>query len=140
MAGELILIVEDNEKNLKLARDVLHFHGYRTLEATTSEEGIELARTGHPSLILMDIQLPGMDGFEAFRRLREIPETHRTPVIAVTASAMAQDRERIQAAGFDGYHTKPISIKELPQLVRRVLDTNPVRTGPQGKPSRGDVP
>jgi two-component system cell cycle response regulator DivK len=140
MAGELILIVEDNEKNLKLARDILHFHGYRTLEATTSEEGIELARTRKPSLILMDIQLPGMDGFAAFRLLRQIPETHRTPVIAVTASAMAQDRERILAAGFDGYHTKPISIKELPQLVRRVIDAAPVRTGPQEEPTREDVP
>ena len=122
MAGELILIVEDNEKNRKLVRDLLEFKGYRTREATTAEDGLRLARTDQPALILMDIQLPGMDGLAAFAHLRADPATQRIPVIAVTASAMAQDRERIMAAGFDGYQAKPISVKELPEIVRRLLD------------------
>ncbi|MGH7164855.1 MAG: response regulator [Nitrospiraceae bacterium] len=121
MAGELILIVEDNEKNRKLVRDLLQFHKYRTVEAITGEEGVEIARAQRPDLILMDIQLPGMDGFAAFRHLREDPATRGIPVIAVTASAMPQDRERILAAGFDGYQTKPISVKSLPDIVRDTL-------------------
>jgi two-component system cell cycle response regulator DivK len=121
MAGKLILIVEDNEKNRKLVRDLLQFHKYRTVEAITGEEGVEIARTQRPDLILMDIQLPGIDGFTAFRHLREDPGTRGIPVIAVTASAMPQDRERILAAGFDGYQTKPISVKTLPDMVRDIV-------------------
>ncbi len=122
MAGELVLIVEDNEKNLKLVRDVLQFKGYETLEATTAEDGLRLAHTRQPALVLMDIQLPGMDGFAAFAQLRANPATRSIPVIAVTASAMSQDRERILAAGFDGYQAKPISVRDLQGLVRQLLD------------------
>ncbi len=122
MAGELILIVEDDEKNRKLARDVLQVKGYQTLEATTGEEGIRLAKESSPVLILMDLQLPGMDGITALGRLRADPGTRAIPVIAVTASAMTHNRQQILAAGFDGYQTKPINVKEFLQVVREVLD------------------
>ena len=122
MAGELILIIEDNEKNRKLERDVLRFHGYRTVEAETGEEGVRLARESLPALILMDIQLPGISGIEALRRLRDDSETQGIAVMAVTASAMMQDRQAILAAGFDGYLSKPISLKEFVAAVRALLD------------------
>ncbi len=122
MAGELILIIEDNETNRKLARDVLQFKGYQTVESETAEEGIALAIADPPHLILMDIQLPGMDGTTALARLRAHPETKEIPVIAVTASAMTHDRQKILAAGFDGYQTKPIKVKEFLEAVREVLD------------------
>lgn len=125
MAGELILIVEDNEKNRKLARDVLQFKGYRTVEAATAEEGIQLAQESRPALILMDIHLPGMNGIEALGRLRSDPRTEAIPVMAFTASAMTHDRQRILAAGFDGYQTKPINVKEFLAAVRQVLDGRP---------------
>ncbi len=125
MAGELILIVEDNEKNRKLARDVLQFKGYRTVEAGTAEEGIQLAQESRPALILMDIHLPGMNGIEALGRLRSDPRTEAIPVMAVTASAMTHDRQRILTAGFDGYQTKPINVKEFLAAVRQVLDGRP---------------
>ena len=121
MAGELILIIEDNDKNLKLVRDVLQFNGYQTAEAMTAEDGLVLARSQHPALILLDIQLPGMDGFAALRQLRADPITKSTPVIAVTASAMEQDRQKILAAGFDGYMTKPINVKKFTEEIRTVL-------------------
>ena len=122
MANELILIVEDNEKNRKLARDVLQFTGYRTIESDTAEEGLRLAQAEHPALILMDIQLPGMSGIEALGRLRADPRTAAIPVMAVTASAMTHDRQKIMAAGFDGYQSKPINVKEFVQAVRALLD------------------
>lgn len=122
MAGELILIIEDNDKNLKLLRDVLQVKGYETIEAATAEEGLPLARAQRPALVLMDIQLPGMDGITAFRRLRAEPITEQIPVIAVTASAMTLDEEKIMQAGFDGYQPKPIRVKEFAEEVRRVLD------------------
>ena len=121
MARELILIVEDNEKNMKLARDVLQFHGFRTLEATTAPEGLALAVEHHPDLILMDIQLPGMDGLTALQRLRADPSTATIKVIALTAFAMKDDRERFVSAGFDGYLSKPISVRELPRVIRQHL-------------------
>ncbi|HYB40544.1 MAG TPA: response regulator [Candidatus Methylomirabilis sp.] len=122
MAGELILIVEDNEKNRKLERDVLQFHGYRTIEAETGEDGVRLARERAPALVLMDIQLPGISGIEALGQLRADASTRGIPVIAVTASAMTQDRQKIMAAGFDGYQSKPISVKEFVGAVREMLD------------------
>jgi len=122
MAGELILIVEDNEKNLKLVRDVLQFKGYQTVEAGTGEDGVRLAKERHPALVLMDIQLPGMDGITALGRLRADPTTRAIPVIAVTASAMTHDRQKIMAAGFDGYQSKPIRVKEFLEAVRAMLD------------------
>ena len=122
MAGELILIVEDHEKNRKLVRDVLQAKGYQTLETEPGEEGVRVARESRPALILMDIQLPGIDGIEAFRRLRADPETRGIPVIAVTASAMTHNRQQIMAAGFDGYQSKPIHVREFLDAVRQVLD------------------
>lgn len=120
MAGELILIVEDNEKNLKLVRDLLQVKGYQTLEAGTAERGLELARSHPPHLILMDIQLPGMDGVTALSQLRADPRTATIPVIALTAFAMKEDQERFQAAGFDSYLTKPIQVRELLEVVGKL--------------------
>ena len=122
MANELILIVEDNEKNRKLVRDVLQFRGYRTLEAETGEDGVRLAREHHPSLVLMDIQLPGIDGIEALTQLRRDAETRDIPIIAVTASAMTHDRQKILAAGFDAYQTKPINVREFMTAVERAIE------------------
>ncbi len=127
MANDLILIVEDNEKNRKLVRDVLRFKGYRTIESETAEDGIRLARESAPALILMDIQLPGMSGIEALGQLRADPGTGAIPVIAVTASAMNQDRAKIMAAGFDDYQRKPLDLKEFLAAVDRVLGGSPAR-------------
>ena len=121
MAGELILIVEDNEKNRRLVRDVLQFKGYQTIESETGEEGLELARSRQPALVLMDIQLPGMDGITALKRLREDPATRAIRVMAVTASAMTQDRRTILAAGFDAYQSKPINVKAFLEAVQELL-------------------
>jgi CheY-like chemotaxis protein len=121
MAGELILIVEDNEKNRRLVRDVLQFKGYETIETETGEEGVELARSRHPALVLMDIQLPGMDGITALKLLREDPATRAIRVMAVTASAMTQDRQTILAAGFDAYQSKPINVKSFLEAVKELL-------------------
>lgn len=118
--GELVLIVEDNEKNMKLARDVLQFHGFATVEATNGEDGVTLARERRPALILMDIQLPGIDGVTALQRIREDAETSRIPVVALTASVMKEDRERFDKAGFDGFITKPIDVKKFPDQVREI--------------------
>ena len=118
MAGERILIVEDNEKNLKLVRDVLQHHGYQTVEARTAEDGIELAAADPPDLVLMDIELPGIGGLEAIGQLKSDQRTAAIPVCALTASAMEGDRERCLRAGFDDYLTKPISVSEFPEQVR----------------------
>ena len=125
MANELILIVEDNPKNLKLVRDTLQVKGYQTIETETGEEGVRLARERQPALILMDIQLPGISGIEALQRLRADAGTRSIPVIAVTASVMAQERRKVMAAGFDGFQGKPISVRELLETVRQVLDKAP---------------
>jgi CheY-like chemotaxis protein len=121
MAGELILIVEDNEKNRRLVRDVLQFKGYQTIESETGEEGVELARSRQPALVLMDIQLPGIDGITALKRLRDDPATRGIRVMAVTASAMTQDRQTILAAGFDAYQSKPINVKAFLEAVQELL-------------------
>jgi CheY-like chemotaxis protein len=121
MANELILIIEDNEKNRKLARDVLQVKGYKTIESETAEDGLDLARSESPALILMDIQLPGMDGITALKQLRADPVTKSIPTIAITASAMTHNRQTLLAEGFDGYQTKPISLKDFLGEVERVL-------------------
>jgi CheY-like chemotaxis protein len=120
-AGAVILIVEDNTRNMKLVRDVLNHVGYRTLEAATAEDGLALARAEHPGLVLMDVQLPGMDGVEALERLRADPATADVRVLALTAFAMKEDRERFLAAGFDGYLEKPLDVRELPGQVAAAL-------------------
>lgn len=116
--SDLILIVEDNEKNMKLARDLLQYHGFTIAEATNAEDGLALARAETPKLILMDIQLPGMDGVTALGQLRSDPSTSSIPVVALTASVMKEDRERFDKAGFDGFITKPIDVRAFPQQVR----------------------
>jgi CheY-like chemotaxis protein len=103
-------------------RDVLQVKGYQTIEAGTGEEGVQLAREQHPALVLMDIQLPGISGVEAFHQLRADPMTRAIPVIAVTASVMAQERQNVMAAGFDGFQGKPISVRELLETVQQILD------------------
>jgi len=113
MADERVLVVEDNEKNMKLFCDVLQATGYTTLQATTGEAAVELARIEEPGLVLMDVQLPGMDGIEALAQLRDDERTASIPVLALTAQAMSGDRERFLEAGFDGYLSKPVDIAEL---------------------------
>jgi CheY-like chemotaxis protein len=122
VAGELILIIEDNEKNRKLCRDVLQVKGYRTIESETAEVGLDLARSQAPALILMDIQLPGMDGITAMKRLKAESNTRNIPIIAITASAMTNNRTAMLAEGFDGYQTKPISLKDFLGEVHRLLE------------------
>jgi len=121
----LILIVEDNDKNLKLVRDVLQVKGYATIEAGNAEDGIVLARARRPDLILMDIQLPGMNGIEAIGVLRADPVTATIPVAAVTASVMQHDRNKITEAGFNAYVGKPINLKEFLDTVRSLLEISP---------------
>jgi len=117
----LILIVEDNEKNLKLVRDVLQVKGYETLEAGTAEDGLRIARGHAPDLVLMDIQLPGMSGIEALKALRADPATAALPVVAITASVMQQDRQEILRAGFDGFIEKPINLRGLLDTVQKAM-------------------
>jgi two-component system cell cycle response regulator DivK len=122
-----ILVVEDNDRNLRLVRDVLEHAGFVVLGAGSGEEGVDLARTELPDLVLMDLGLPGIDGAEALRRLRADPATAGVPVVAVTAFAMDDDRERSRRAGFDGFLPKPIDIRALPSQVRSYLDAEVVR-------------
>jgi two-component system cell cycle response regulator DivK len=121
MAGELIMIVEDNERNLKLLRDLLAAYGYRTVEARSGEEAVALARAEHPELVLMDIQLPGMDGVAALRELRGFLESAATPIVAVTAFVMKEDRDRFLAAGFDAYLEKPVNVREVRSCLESFL-------------------
>jgi CheY-like chemotaxis protein len=132
VSRELILIVEDQPLNRKLVRDVLQASGYRTLESETAEEGLRLARTHLPALVLMDIQLPGMNGIEALKELRADSLTRSIPVIAVTASAMEQNRQEILSAGFDGYQPKPINVKMFLEAVREALDQRPDASAQSG--------
>ena len=122
MAGELILIVEDNDKNRKLVRDVLTFKGYAVIESETGEGGIRLAQERRPSLVLMDIRLPGIDGIEVLRRLRAEPTTRRIPVMAMTASVMSEDRRKIMDAGFDASQGKPIKVHDFVAAVEDLLE------------------
>ena len=115
----LILIVEDNDKNLKLVRDVLQVKGYETLDAGTAEDGLTIARARLPDLILMDIQLPGMNGIDALKALRADPATAAIPVIAITASVMQQDRQQIMSAGFNGFIEKPINLRIFLDTVQK---------------------
>ena len=117
----VILIVEDNEKNMKLVRDVLQFKGYQTVEAVNGTDGVRLARERKPDLVLMDIQLPDIDGITALRQIRADPATQKIPVIAVSASVMPDDQQRIVTSGFDAYVTKPINVKNFVETVERFV-------------------
>jgi two-component system, cell cycle response regulator DivK len=119
MRGPQVLVVEDNERNMKLFRDVLQASGYRTLEATTGERAVKLVIEHGPDLVLMDIQLPDIDGVEALDRLRSDERTASVPVLALTAQSMEGDRERFLAAGFDDYLSKPVNIGDLVATVKR---------------------
>lgn len=121
MAGERILVIEDNAKNRKLVRDVLQFHGYTIVEAETAEAGVQMVRDLQPHLILMDVQLPGMDGLSALRLIKSDEHTQQIPILALTAYAMKGDQERFLAAGFDGYIDKPIDLKMFVATVQRYL-------------------
>jgi two-component system cell cycle response regulator DivK len=120
MAGELILIVEDDEKNLELVRDLLQVKGYRTLQAVNAADGLALAAAHHPDLVLMDVQLPGQDGVAALGRLRAVPGMHTRTVVALTAFAMHENRQQFLAAGFDDYISKPIEIRAILDQVRQL--------------------
>ncbi len=122
MAGALILVIEDNDKNRKLVRDVLTFKGYEVIETETGEEGVRLAREQCPSLVLMDIRLPGIDGVEALRKLRAEGSTRGIPVLAMTASVMTEDRQKIMGAGFDAYQSKPINVTDFVAAVAELLE------------------
>jgi two-component system cell cycle response regulator DivK len=116
-SGRLVLIVEDNERNLRLARDVLEFHGYRTVTAETGEDGVQLARQQQPDIVLTDIALPGMDGVDVLRALKADPETAGIPIVALTASVMQTDRDRFAGAGFIGLIAKPIDVLTFAETV-----------------------
>jgi len=118
---QTILIVEDNDSNRLLLHDILLYHGYMVLEAQNGSEGIAQAREASPNLVLMDIQMPGMDGITAAQVLKNDPATAQIKLIALTSFAMKSDRERIMAAGFDDYITKPIDTRQLPLIVKRHL-------------------
>jgi two-component system cell cycle response regulator DivK len=117
-----VLIVEDNDKNLKLVRDILQHAGHATLETPSGHEGVRLARQHRPDLVLMDIQLPDIDGIEALRQIRADPALDAVPVVAVSASVMPEDLRLIAAAGFDAYVTKPIALKDFKATVQRFLE------------------
>jgi two-component system, cell cycle response regulator DivK len=125
VADARVLVVEDNEKNMKLFRDVLQAAGYSTLEATTGGQAVELATEHVPDLVLMDIQLPDIDGIEALGRLRADERTASLPVLALTAQAMEGDRERFLAAGFDGYLSKPVNVADFVTTVKRYCEGSP---------------
>ena len=118
----LVLIIEDNDKNMKLARDVLQNKGYQTIEAVTGEEGVKLALQRRPDLVLMDIQLPGINGIEALKQIRADAKTAHIPVVALTASVTPTDRSQITAAGFDAFIGKPINLKEFVNTVKRLIE------------------
>ena len=117
-----VLIVEDNEKNMKLVRDILRHRGHETLEAATGAEGVRLAKERRPDLVLMDIQLPDIDGIAALGRIREDRALDRMPVLAISASVMPDEQQKIVASGFDAFITKPINLKTFQETVQRFLE------------------
>lgn len=120
---KVVLIVEDNDKNMKLARDVLQAKGYATIEAVSGEDGVRLARERNPDLVLMDIRLPGISGIEALEQLRADPLTSDIPVVALTASVTSIDRTLITQAGFDAFLAKPMVLREFIDIVKRLLES-----------------
>ena len=121
MEKPLILIVEDDEKSRRLMKDVLEHLGYAVLETDRGESGLDLIRQRHPQLVLMDIHLPGISGLDAIREIRGDADIAATPVIAVTASVMGNVREKIRAAGFDGFEPKPLNLKDFLGTIRRLV-------------------
>lgn len=119
---KVVLIVEDNDKNMKLARDILQAKGYATLEAITGEDGVLVAKDKLPDLVLMDIQLPGINGIEAFRQLRADPRTAKIPIAAFTASVTPSDRSKVIEAGFDGFLSKPIDLKQFVATIKLLVE------------------
>jgi len=117
-----ILIVEDNEKNMKLVRDILRHKGHETIEAVNGEDGVRLALERQPDLVLMDIQLPDIDGITALLRIRQSRALDATPVLAVSASVMPDEQQKIVTSGFDAYVTKPINLKQFVETVQRFLE------------------
>ena len=132
MAGERILLVEDNMANRRMAEFLLKSRGLIVIEAVTGAEAIELARTERPDLIIMDLQLAGMDGFAATRVIKADPVTRHIPVVAMTAYAMSGDRERALEAGCDGYITKPIDTKAFPEIIAGHLAASRRRSDDKG--------
>jgi len=122
--GKRILVVEDQEDNRRILRDLLTSVGYEIIEAVTGEEGVALAETGHPDLILMDIQLPGIDGYEATRRVRALPALRQVPIIAVTSYALSGDDVKAMEAGCTDYVPKPFSPRALLAKIRQYLPQN----------------
>ena len=121
MSSARVLIVEDNPLNLKLVRDVLLNAGFGVIEARTGEEGVARAQDSHPDVILMDLQLPGLDGTQAMRTIKASPSGSGIPIVALTAFAMSEDRDRALRNGFDGYLSKPISVRDLPRQIAELL-------------------
>jgi two-component system cell cycle response regulator DivK len=122
VANELIVVVEDNDMSRKLVRDVLKVRGYTIVEAETGEEGVRLAQERRPGLVLMDIRLPGIDGIQALGRLRAEAATRGIPVMAMTASVMANDRQKVLDAGVDAFQSKPINVKGFLAAVEQLLE------------------
>jgi CheY-like chemotaxis protein len=122
MAGETILVVEDNPLNMELVSDILEAHGYDVRQAINGKEAVQEVESHLPDLILMDIQLPGLDGLTVTGIIKDNPETANVPIIALTAHAMRGDEEKAREAGCDGYISKPIDTRSLPQTIRQFLD------------------
>jgi len=122
MAGETILVVEDNPLNMELVSDILEAHGYEVRQAINGKEAVQAVELHLPDLILMDIQLPGLDGLTVTGIIKDNPETANVPIIALTAHAMRGDEEKAREAGCDGYISKPIDTRSLPQTIRQFLD------------------
>jgi two-component system, cell cycle response regulator DivK len=118
---KLILVIEDNERNLLLIRDILTYHHYEVIESKDGETGIKIAKERKPGLILMDIQLPVMDGFSATKILKNDPETKNIKIIGITSYVMKGDKERILESGFDGYISKPIDTRQLPDMISKLI-------------------
>ena len=129
MTSGRVLVVEDNDRNRKLVRTVLEHAGFEVVEAETGEQGVAIAAEANPDLVLMDVQLPGIDGHDALRLLRSGEETRHLPIVAVTAFAMKGDDARALEQGFDGYIQKPISVRSLVDQVRNLIE----HSEPQGE-------
>ena len=124
-SSQKILVVEDNQDNRELVVKVLKINGYKVIEAVDGEEALEKTKTENPDLILMDLFIPKIDGYEVTRRLKSDKDLKHIPVIALTAHAMKGDMEVALAAGCDGYMPKPIDVRELPKQIKHFLKPNP---------------